>query len=250
MTYGFILRPTLLFVAAYMLTMTLHEITHALVAYLLGFSSTVFQLWVAPDTAYASGAQRALIALAGPIFNLALGTLGWIGYLRRPDGPSGLALLMLGIMGIYSFLGPLVGAALGGDVNIALRALQMPTPLRSAISAVGVVSLPCFMYIAGTELRRAAPLGASRTQAVLITVIAPWLIGTALAVVLYLPLPSVLIMSTLTGSIFWLFAVIGAWRRESSGQQRAYAVRFADVAFAVVPLLIVRALVNGVRLVP
>jgi membrane-associated protease RseP (regulator of RpoE activity) len=50
-TFGVAVRPTLLFVAAFALNITPHEVVHALVAYLLGFSSTLFQMWANPDAA-------------------------------------------------------------------------------------------------------------------------------------------------------------------------------------------------------
>ena len=52
--WGVACRPTLLFVAAYALSMTPHEAAHAAIAYAMGFSSTLFQLWVNPDAAQAT----------------------------------------------------------------------------------------------------------------------------------------------------------------------------------------------------
>ena len=59
-------RPTLQFVVAYALNVTPHEIVHALTSYSLGFSSTVFQMCVNPDSADASPRQLAIIAGFGP----------------------------------------------------------------------------------------------------------------------------------------------------------------------------------------
>jgi len=38
--------------------------------------------------------------------------------------------LMLGMVGIYSFLGPLAGSALGGDFNLAFTFLDVPKAVR------------------------------------------------------------------------------------------------------------------------
>ena len=46
---GIAVRPTLLFVTAFALNATPHEVTHAATAYMLGFSSTLYQMWVNPD---------------------------------------------------------------------------------------------------------------------------------------------------------------------------------------------------------
>jgi hypothetical protein len=53
-TWSAACRPTLLFITAYALSATPHEAVHATVAYLFGFSSTLFQLWVNPDPAPAT----------------------------------------------------------------------------------------------------------------------------------------------------------------------------------------------------
>ena len=52
-TGGITFCPTFLFVVAYALNVTPHEIVHALTSYSLGFNSTVFQMWVNPDSAQA-----------------------------------------------------------------------------------------------------------------------------------------------------------------------------------------------------
>jgi Peptidase M50B-like len=111
-TFGIAVRPTLLFVAAFALNVTPHEAAHAVVAYLLGFSSTLFQMWVNPDAATASSRQVVAIATAGPIFSLAVGAITWLLYkLRYNRRPNGLVFLMLAVVGIYSFLGPVLRAA-------------------------------------------------------------------------------------------------------------------------------------------
>src|SRR4051794_30899396 len=49
--FGIAVRPSLLFAMAFALNTTPHEAAHATVAYLLGFSSTLFKMWVNPDAA-------------------------------------------------------------------------------------------------------------------------------------------------------------------------------------------------------
>ena len=72
-SWGVSCRPTLLFVVAFALNVTPHEIVHAITSYLLGFNSTVFQMWVNPDSAEATPRQLATIAVSGPLFSLAVG---------------------------------------------------------------------------------------------------------------------------------------------------------------------------------
>ncbi len=155
---------------------TPHEIVHALTSYLLGLNSTVFQMWVDPDSAEATSRQLTFIAVSGPLFSLAVGMVCWLGYLRHfRSRPSGLVFLMMSIVGIYSFLGPLAGAALGGDFHIAFTFLRIPLSLAYLCSATGFLLLPSFMFFMGRELLDWAPYDFGRAKAVACTTVAPWL---------------------------------------------------------------------------
>lgn len=77
-TWGIAFRPTFLFVVAYALNVTPHEIVHALTSYSLGFNSTVFQMWVNPDSTQASPNQLAIIAVSGLLFSLIVGVVCWL----------------------------------------------------------------------------------------------------------------------------------------------------------------------------
>jgi hypothetical protein len=250
-SWGVSCRPTLLFVVAFALNMTPHEIVHAITSYLLGFNSTVFQMWVNPDPAEATSRQLAIIAASGPLFSLALGAVCWMLYQRRfRDRPSGLALLMIAMVGIYSFLGPLAGAALGGDFHTAFTFLHFPTPVGYLTSATGFILLPSFMFYMGKELLRWAPREFGRAKAVACTTLAPWLPGTLLLLLVYWPLPGFLVRSTLAGSAFWAFAVLGAAFGFPTRRPAEAISSFtrSDLILTIVALAMVRLLVNGIRL--
>jgi hypothetical protein len=249
--WGVACRPTLLFVAAYALSITPHEAVHAITSYVLGFSSTLFQMWVNPDPASATSRQLADIAAAGPVFSLAVGLTCWLLYQRRfRRRPSALMFLMLAMVGIYSFLGPLAGSALGGDFNLAFNFLDVSKAVRIVASAAGFVLLPCFMFFIGRELVGWAPNKIGRVKAVGCTTVAPWLVGTALILLVYWPLPSFMVGSTLGGSVFWLFAVIGATVAFSTPRPAEALSSFTswDFVITVVAVVMVRLLVHGVRL--
>jgi hypothetical protein len=249
--WGVACRPTLLFVAAYALSITPHEAVHALTSYLLGFSSTLFQMWVNPDPARATSRQLATIAVAGPVFSLAVGVTCWLLYQRRfRRKPAALMFLMLAMVGVYSFLGPLAGSDLGGDFNLAFTFLDVPKPVRYVASTTGFVLLPWFMFFMGGKLVGWEPSNFGRAKAVGCTTVAPWLIGTALILLVYWPLPSFLIGSTLGGSVFWLFAVVGAIFKFSTPRPAETISSFTrwDFMITFVAVAVVRLLVNGVRL--
>ncbi len=244
-------RPTLLFVAAYALNSSPHEATHALIAYALGFDSTLFQMWVNPDAASASARDLAIIAAAGPLFSLGVGVitglLYWGVYRNRP---TGLFLLMMSLIGVYSFLGPVVGASFGGDFQAALEFLDAPRFVRLTATALGVLLLALWMFCMGRELTRWAPPHSARTMNVLATTVAPWLIGVVLVVLLYWPLPRPLVGSTVSGSVFWIFAVAGALYRTSAKplDSMGFAMSWPDAVVLVSALLLVRILAQGIRI--
>jgi len=246
---GVAVRPTLLFVTAFALNATPHEAVHAATAYMLGFSSTLYQMWVNPDAAAATPRQLIAIAVAGPIFSLTLGLISFVLYRwRYSRRPSGLLFLMLAIIAFYI---PLGGSILG-DIHLALRDGGASKLLMSAISIIAVLMLSTMLYFMGKELCSWAPPLFSRSKAVLCTTVGPWLIGTALMTLVYLPLPKFLIAPNLLGSVFWGFAVIGAIRadRTMPAARPIRSLTRADLIVTAAALMMVRFLVHGVRLAP
>jgi hypothetical protein len=151
---GVAVRPTLLFVTGFALNATPHEAVHAATAYMLGFSSTLYQMWVNPDTDAATPRQLIAIAIAGPIFGLTVGLISWVLYRQRYSRkPSGLLLLMLAIVAFYIPL----GGSIGGDIHLALRFGGTSKLLTNAISIVAVLLLSTMMYFMGKELFSWAP---------------------------------------------------------------------------------------------
>ena len=250
-TLGIAVRPTLLFVVAFALNMTPHEAVHALVAYLLGFSSTLFQMWVNPDAASATPVQLALIAAAGPFFSLTVGLISWLLYKKVYKWkPPGLFFLMMAMVGIYSFLGPVAGAAFGGDFNLALTFLGISRIVQVVASATGLVLLSLFMFFIGRELSWWAPLSFGRAKNIVSTTLAPWLVGTALILLVYWPLPRFLVGSTIFSSVFWVFAVLGAtfgFSRTRTAHPTP-SLTGPDLIVTVAALTMVRVLVHGIRL--
>jgi hypothetical protein len=250
-SWGVACRPTLLFVVAFVFNVTPHETVHAITSYLLGFNSTVFQMWVNPDSAEATPTQLAIIAASGPIFSLAVGLACWMLWQGRfRDGASGLTFLMISMVGIYSFLGPLAGAALGGDFHTAFRFLHVPKPVGYLTSATGFILLPSFMFYMGRELLRWAPHEFGRAKAVACTTLIPWLVGTLLLLLVYWPLPGFLVGSMLGGSAFWAFAVLGAILGFPTRRPVETISSFtrSDLILTIAALAMVRLLVNGIRL--
>jgi hypothetical protein len=250
-TWGVACRPTLLFVVAFALNITPHEVVHGITSYLLGFNSILFQMWVNPDAAEVTSGQAATIAASGPLFSLVMGIGSWLFYQRWFRRSSfGLMFLMLAIVGVYSFLGPVAGTAFGGDFHLAFTFLNLSKLASYLASAVGIALLPAFMFFMGKELLRWAPQEFGRAKAVSCTTVAPWLIGPLLLLLLYWPIPKFLIGSTLTGSVFWVFAVLGATIGFPTRQpnETISSLTSADLVLSIVALVMVRFFAYGIRL--
>jgi hypothetical protein len=106
------------------------------------------------------------------------------------------------------------------------------------------------MFFMGGKLVGWAPSHFGRSKAVGCTTVAPWLIGTVLILLVYWPLPSFLIGSTLAGSVFCLFAVVGAIFKFSTPRpaETISSFRGWDLMITLLAVAGVRLLVNGVRL--
>jgi hypothetical protein len=244
-------RPTLLFVAAYALNATPHELAHAIAARLLGFSSTVYQMWVNPDSATATPGQLAAIAVAGPVFSLTFGVLCLLLYARHFRlRPSGLIFLMLALVGVDCFLGPMAGAAFGGDFHAALNFLGAPAWAGIAVSLPGWIFLAAFMFAMGRELVGWVPQNFRRNASIFSAAVAPALIGTLLIVVLYWPLPQLLVFSTIDGAFFWFFAAAGAAFSPKRPRPHRVLAAFTlpDAVVCVAAIALVRVFAMGIRL--
>ena len=243
-------RPTLLFVAAYAFNISPHEAIHALTSYALGFSSTLFQMWVDPRAATATPGQLALIAAVGPVFSLMVGIGSWLLFKPRKEKPSGLFFLMMALVGIYSFLGPLAGAAFGGDFHTALDFMAAPLWVEYGLSATGLILLAIFMFYMGLQLSWWAPVGYGRLANVACIALAPWLLGVVL-ILLYAPLPRFLAGSVISGSAFWFFALIGAavGFRKVPQERSIPSLTWPDLIILASAVAMVRILARGIPLI-
>jgi hypothetical protein len=192
-----------LYNAAFLATVLLHELAHALVARAVGVHPTLFNSHV--DAPPAGPRREILIALAGPVFSLGQGMAALVLTARgRGTGPGALFGLFLGVFGIINFLGyVMTGPVVDyGDVGQAEKLLEVPivATVIAAVAAAVAVTL---------AVRRTAPLflrfvpapspGASPAEVVTqkrpylrALLLWPWLLGSAIVTALSWPWPTVL----------------------------------------------------------
>lgn len=246
------LRPIMLFAAAYMIVGTLHELTHALTAYALHIPSTLSHIAVNLEPAYGTLNQRAVVGVAGPLFALGVGLFSWGAYRRARDSRLGLPLLYLVMFGVGTFFGNLMSTAFVGDFSRLALTLHLPMPVRYSASVAGMLLLFGLSFLVGMELRRWAPVGVSAARAMIGMIALPAIFGTAIVVLIFLPMPSAFAYARIAESSFWISAAVGTLvsRKHPPESRRNLGLGWADVALFLAAVLVVRLMVGGITFSP
>jgi hypothetical protein len=246
------LRPIVLFAATYMLVGIIHELTHALIAYALRVPFTLFHFAVDIDRANATLNQQAVIGVAGPLLALGIGLLSWGAYTRARNSRLGLPLLYLVMFGLGTFFGNLMSTAFVGDFSRLALILQLPMAVRYCASVLGVLLLCALSFLIGMELRRWTPAGVSAAKAMIGMVALPAILGTAIVLLLSLPMPSAFAYARIAESSFWIAAAVGTLvsRKHPTDGRRRLDLGWADLALLLAAALPVRLMVGGITFGP
>jgi hypothetical protein len=245
------LRPTLLFVAGYVIATSLHELAHGLAALWLGLPSTLFHLYVNVDLTNATPYVQSVVRAAGPVFSLVLGVLCWFAHRAVRGWWPELPLFYVAVFGVASFLGNAFSVAFVGDFSNMATALDLSQNVRYAIAGVGGFLLIGFAFDIGRELREWAPEGVGALKATAAVVAAPAIVGTAAILLVYQPMDANALQARAAEGAFWLFAALGALVGSvRPPRAEGLEARRADWLFALVVVLALRVLVLGIPLTP
>lgn len=251
---AWIVRPTVWFATAAMVTTMLHELTHALVAYSLGVRSTLYNYSARIDLTPAQAASDApaIIAAAGPTVCLLLGLVAWVAYRGARDSGAALPLFYFVVFGVGTFFGNLMSTAFVGDFSTVAVALQLPAGIRLALSLSGLVALAALHFWAGRELSGWIPAETGRAIGAAGIIVVPVLLGTALIILVSQPMAGTTSGARIGESAFWLFAAAGALFTPPGSRARRAGGSVGWIAGAamLITILAVRLLVRGVPFVP
>jgi hypothetical protein len=214
---------TCLYVAAYLLTIMVHELGHALTSWSLGGQPVLHNTSV--DTlnhAALPVATLVRITAAGPLVSLAQGlTLLWHAHRTRATGAGALFGLYLGVFGVINFLGYLMISPLvpGGDTGQLVALLHVPAGVQWATAALALVLLmrlirgtgPLFVQQLAAPAQHEAGARQAGLQALLLW---PWAVGSAVLVLLAVPAPQLSILLNLPMSSLVLFGAYRAGQRQ------------------------------------
>jgi len=242
------LRPIVLFATTHTIVTILHEFTHALTAYVFHVPATLFHFAANIDRTRRTLNQLAIIAMAGPTLALCIGLIGWVAYRRNRNSRLGLPLLYLVMFGVGTFFGNLMSTAFVGDFSSVALTLQLQLTVRYGVSVLGVLLLCSLSFLVGMELRKWTPVGVSATEAMIGIVVAPAILGTGIALLVSLPMPSAFVVGRIIESSFWFPAAVGILvsRKQPTENRRNLELGWADVALLLATALVVRLMVNGI----
>ncbi len=191
------------YTAAFLVTVLLHEVAHALMALAVGTHPVLHNSYV--DNPPVSAGRQVRIALAGPVFSLGQGLI-FLAWARRGrgTGPGALFGLFLGVFGLINFLGYVMTGPLVPYGDLGQAEALLGVPLAVAIGAAVLAGIGLTLII-----RRTAPLfmrfvpapgpGADPAEVrvqkrrYLWPLLGwPWLLGSVLITALGWPLPTLL----------------------------------------------------------
>ena len=246
------LRPIVLFAAAYSIVGILHELTHALIAYVFRIPFTLFHFAVNLDQAHGTLNQRAVVGVAGPLAGLGIGLFSWGAYRGARNSRLGLPLLYFVMFGVGTFFGNLISTAFVGDFSRLALALQLPMVVRYSASVLGILLLCGLSFLIGMELRRWTPVGVSAAKAMIGMVALPTILGTAIVLLIFSPMPSNFAYARIGESSFWIAAAVGTLvhPKHSTDSRRRLDLGWADIALLLAGALVVRLMVGGIAFVP
>ena len=245
------LRPLVLFVAAYTIIGILHESAHALTAYALKVPSVLFHLYANIDQTHGTLNELAVIRAAGPVFCFGIGLICWLAYWKASGTRAELWLLYLGWFGVATLFGNLMSTAFVGDFSRLAQALRLPMSIRYGLSVMGALLLGGLAFLVGRELRKWAPAQVGGLKAMIGVIVVPVILGTALAILVFLPMPSQFVVGRIGESAFWIFAAVGTLlSRKRSQSIVSRSLSWVDLAILLLAVGAVRLLVGGIAFVP
>ena len=249
-----IFKPTLLFFSALVTNFILHELSHAIAAYLLHIKSSMYQLYVNPDSAHASLSQNIIIAATGPVFSLCLGLLFWWVYKKQSFSSIKLFSLYGAITGVNIFFGNVFATSFAGDFHNVELFINLRQTVCYIISGIGLLALITFMFYMGKQLMLFyLPFKTTKATMILYMIVMPVILGIALLLLTYSPLPPNSIPNRIIESMFWIFAVIGALRfkqEENTLKTNLSQMNWFDISLTIGVIIVVRIMARGIDFNP
>lgn len=261
--YSLILNSIVVYVLAFLLTTVVHEFAHALVGHLYGSGPVLHHNFVEHTTEEnLTVLSRVAIALAGPVMSLIQGVLAALVIFRsRRRGLVQLFVLWLAVLGFNNFLGyamtgPFFSA---GDIGktYALLNTSMAIQIVFAVLGAGLLAFVAYKwtrpFLQFAHNPGSLADGKSRKNFAFRIIILPWLIGSAVVTVLYLPVVAVIsIIYPIMSGMVLIFPWQSAERQSNIRLSKNRRLNRVSVGWAVALLVMIwifkRVLAPGIAL--
>lgn len=208
------INSAVLYVTAFLATTIIHESGHALTGMAYESGPVLHHNFVehlSPDKLTVM--QNVIIALAGPVISLVQGILAGVAYLKsKTHNLATLFLLWFAVLGLNNFLGYLMTGFLfqHGDIGKVFMLLHIHLSIQVVAALLAALVLLFMAYKLTTPFLKFSYKSQwvdserSRVNFSLHIIILPWIIGSAIVTVAYLPVQAVvsIIYPAMSGMVF------------------------------------------------
>jgi hypothetical protein len=207
-------NSTVLYIIAFLLTTIIHELAHAVFGLLNNSDPILHHNAVHHfSTEFLSIKQQVLIALAGPITSLLQGIIIGIVFIKfRTQGLLRLFLLWFSVLGFSNFMGYLMTGPIfkNGDIGKVFLLLNTPLFIQIIVALIGAAILIFIAYKLSIPFlnfsyqQQWVDSKQSRKNFSFHIIILPWIAGSLIVTVLYLPVIAIvsIIYPIMSGMIF------------------------------------------------
>ena len=249
-----ILNSAVLYILAFLLTTIIHELSHAFFGLLNNSDPILYHNAVHHlSTDLLSIKQQLIIALAGPVASLLQGIIIGIVFLKtRKQGLLSLFLLWFSVLGFINFLGYLMTGPIfkNGDIGKVFLLLNSPLFLQIMIALIGAAILLFIAYKLTSPFlnfsyeKKWVESKKARKNFSFLIIILPWLIGSFIVTLLYLPIIAIvsIIYPIMSGMIF-IFPWQNAQRIENvklSNDKKIGEISFLSISLLALLIIVFR----------
>ncbi len=250
------INSTILYLMAFLITTIIHELSHAFIG-MLNHSDPVlhhnYVEYLSMD--HISTNQKILIALAGPIASLIQGIITGIAFLKsKKQGLLPLFLLWLSVLGFNNFFGYLMTGPIfqKGDIGKAFLLMNAPLTVQIIVALIGAGILTFIAYrltipfLQFSFKKNWVTDGQARKSFSFSIIILPWIIGSTISTLLYLPVIAIIsiIYPIMSGMIF-----IFPWQNSVRIENVEISIDEKIGAISYVSVLLLIVLIAGFRLI-
>ncbi len=211
-----ILNSTVLYVITFLLTTIIHESGHAIIGLINGSEPILHHNYVEHlNSNNLLITQKVSISLAGPLISLMQGLfIGLIFIKTQKQSLFKLFLLWFSILGFSNFFGYLMTGPIfqKGDIGKVFLLMNFPLILQIIIAIIGGVILSYMAYkltipfLEFCTKKECISDAKSRENYAFRIIIIPWIIGSTIVTLLYLPIIAIVsVIYPLTSGMIFIF---------------------------------------------